>query len=619
MEARNIKNEIFRSVRVAFGALSVVVASSAMVSCSDFFEQESKHVIFTEDSHLNGATDTIYSVVGIMNKMQAIADRTILLGEVRGDLVDITDVTASDLRDVALFNVGSENKYNQPRDYYAIINNCNYFIANVDTALKNNRNERIFLKEYAAVKAFRAWTYMQLALNYGSVPFVTEPILTKEAADRDYPRYDIKAISDYFAKDLQGLGDVELPQYGQIRGVDSRLMNFPVYILLGELNLWAGNYKDAAVNYYKYISARNGMNSSYPIGSNTVSWSNNSSNWQWTSDAWSYGFYSESYGSNSELITMLPGDSIPSEGYYSELRNLFNTTAENNYKASLSPSKAHLDLSEAQEYCQITSGNDTLIAPKGLTYNRSGDLRYYASWSGNVSYVVYNNERLPFQQSYKFNTRNIHIYRRAMVYLRMAEALNRAGYPRFAYRLLAGGVNNRVIERDIVPYYGADSTFLRSFSFPNNQYVLRTGLQQGGENVTGLHDRGSGFSLHNPHYALPVDTTLKTVAKIVVGGVEKDTTIVDLYSQKQIAYQVEQVENMIVDEGALEFAYEGVRFYDLMRVALRRNDPAILADRIYNRRGADNAATLKSEIMKDLYTPANWYLDWNGKIGVEVE
>ncbi|MBR6605344.1 MAG: RagB/SusD family nutrient uptake outer membrane protein, partial [Prevotella sp.] len=174
MEARNIKKEILRSVRVAFGALCIVAASSAVTSCSDFFEQESKHVIYSDKDHLVGATDTMYSVIGIMNKMQAVADRTILLGEARGDLMDITEVTSSDLRDVALFNVGSENMYNQPRDYYAIINNCNYFIANADTALKNNRNEKIFMKEYAAVKAFRAWTYLQLALNYGSVPFVTE-------------------------------------------------------------------------------------------------------------------------------------------------------------------------------------------------------------------------------------------------------------------------------------------------------------------------------------------------------------------------------------------------------------------------------------------------------------
>lgn len=617
MEARIIKNEIFRSVRIALGTLGVVAASAVMTSCDDFFEQESKHVIFTENSHLNGATDTIYSVVGIMNKMQAVADRTILLGEARGDLVDITETTSSDLRDVALFNVGSENKYNQPRDYYAVINNCNYFIAHVDTALKNNRNEKIFLKEYAAVKAFRAWTYLQLALNYGSVPFVTEPVLTKEEADRDYPRMDIKTISEYFVRDLQGLGDIVLPQYGEIRGVDSRLMNIPVYLLLGELNLWAGNYKDAATNYYKYISTRNGMNNPYALGTTRVAWGDNSSNWQSLSDyLWSSQYSNERYNSNGELITILPGDSIPSEGYYSELRNTFNSTSENEYRPSLSPSTRHWEISSSQYYCHITTGNDTIIAPQNLTNYRTGDLRYSRSWALNT-FVVHNNERLPYQYCNKYETRNVHIYRRAMVYLRMAEALNRAGYPRFAYRLLAGGVNRSVIESDIIPYYKNDSTFLRSFNFPNNQYYLRTTTNQANENTMGLHDRGAGWSLYNPYYAMPVDTTLKVAAKYIVDGVERDTMIVDQLSAEQIAYQMDKVEDMIVDEGALEFAYEGIRFYDLMRVALRRNDPAYLADRIYMRRGEENKDAMKSEIKKDLYTPANWYLDWNGKIGVK--
>lgn len=617
MEARFFKKEIFHSVRVAFGALCVVAASAVMTSCSDFFEQESKHVIFTDDDHLVGATDTIYSVVGIMNKMQAIADRTILLGEVRGDLVDITDVTNSDLRDVALFNVGNENKYNQPRDYYAIINNCNYFIANVDTALKNNRNEKIFLKEYAAVKAFRAWTYLQLALNYGSVPFVTEPVLTKEDADREHPRADIKAICDYFVRDLQGLGDVELPQYGDIRGVDSRLMNIPVYVLLGDLNLWAGNYKDAATNYYKYISTRNGMNNPYPIGTDQVAWSGANASWNSVYDSWTYSFYNERYSSTAELISMLPGDSIPSEGYYSELRNIFNSTEENEFRPSLAASKRHWEISSSQRYCHMTNdGNDIIIAPLDIPGNRGGDLRYYRSWMFN-SYVVHNNERLPYQQCNKYETRNVHVYRRAMVYLRLAEALNRAGYPRFAYRLLAGGVNNSVIEKEVVPYYGADSTYLRSFNFPNNQYYPSDITGASEQNTVGIHDRGAGWSLYNPYYALPVDTTLKVNAKYVVDGVEKDTVIVDLLSAEQIAYQVDKVEDMIVDEGALEFAYEGIRFYDLMRVALRRNDPAYLADRIYMRRGGENKDAMKSEIKKDLYTPGNWYLDWNGKIGVK--
>ena len=58
-----------------------------LLSCSDFFDQDPDHIIFAEENHLSNATDTIYSVTGILNKLQAIGDRTVLLGEVRGDLV----------------------------------------------------------------------------------------------------------------------------------------------------------------------------------------------------------------------------------------------------------------------------------------------------------------------------------------------------------------------------------------------------------------------------------------------------------------------------------------------------------------------------------------------------
>ena len=163
-----IKKYIHRANTACCGIAAALVSLTALTACSDFFNQESEHVIFTDNEHLNNATDTIYSVTGILTKLQALADRTVLLGEARGDLVDITNVTNSDLRDVALFDVKDDNRYNQPKDYYAVINNCNYFIAHADTALKNNRNEYIFMKEYAAVKAFRAWTYLQLVLNYGS-------------------------------------------------------------------------------------------------------------------------------------------------------------------------------------------------------------------------------------------------------------------------------------------------------------------------------------------------------------------------------------------------------------------------------------------------------------------
>ena len=86
-----------------------ICACCGLLSCSDFFDQESEHLVFTENNHLSNATDTIYSVTGILNKLQAIGDRTILLGELRGDLVDITTYANKDIREIAEFSISDSN------------------------------------------------------------------------------------------------------------------------------------------------------------------------------------------------------------------------------------------------------------------------------------------------------------------------------------------------------------------------------------------------------------------------------------------------------------------------------------------------------------------------------
>ena len=70
-----------------------------------------------------------------------------------------------------------------------------------------------------------------------------------------------------------------------------------------------------------------------------------------------------------------------------------------------------------------------------------------------------------------------------------------------------------------------------------------------------------------------------------------------------MAYQQPLLEDMIINEMALEGAFEGYRFYDLMRVALRRGDPAYLANSV-SRRNGDINGELRSLLMnKD-----NWFL-----------
>ena len=191
-------------------------------SCSDILDTSSELVEFQEDNTLDHPTDSVYSVMGIVNRMQLIADRSVLLGEIRSDLVTPTEAASADLKRLAAFDFAEPNKYCQVSDYYAVINNCNYYLANVDTTLQR-RGRTLFRYEYAAVKAFRAWTYLELVKNYGQVPLVTEPVMTEREAEEALTKRvaTIKEVCDYFIADLTPYALVELPQYGDINSYTS--------------------------------------------------------------------------------------------------------------------------------------------------------------------------------------------------------------------------------------------------------------------------------------------------------------------------------------------------------------------------------------------------------------
>ena len=87
------------SKRLLIGLLFIICQLSfsvALVSCSDMMETSSDLVEFEKDNTLNHATDSVYSVMGIVNKLQLIADRTVILGETRADLVTATEAASAD-------------------------------------------------------------------------------------------------------------------------------------------------------------------------------------------------------------------------------------------------------------------------------------------------------------------------------------------------------------------------------------------------------------------------------------------------------------------------------------------------------------------------------------------
>jgi hypothetical protein len=95
-------------------------------------------------------------------------------------------------------------------------------------------------------------------------------------------------------------------------------------------------------------------------------------------------------------------------------------------------------------------------------------------------------------------------------------------------------------------------------------------------------------------------------------GIPDEPVIITKDTPELIKTQQEFVDSLLLNECGLELAFEGTRFYDIMRFALRQNNPEeFLANKVAARRG-DIDGTLKNRLLNR----RNWYLKWKGQIGL---
>lgn len=636
--------------------LSIAAAAAGagfLGSCEDMLEPTSQYVIYDDGSHLNTPADTANSLIGIIYKLQAIGDRTHLLGEVRGDFVNVLQSADADLQDLYNFNVGDDNIYNNPRDYYAVINNCNYFIANADTNAYDNRGNRIFEKEMAQVKAIRAWTYLQLVLNYGRVPFYDRPLLTEQDAGNvslaDADRKDIEGICNYFIPDLLPYSLTEWPQLHTVGSIFMPNCYFPVDMVLGDLYLWRASvtgsrsdYREAARCYFRWIMDTRNVGDGRYKSPYVVSWSTTVEWYRYTSsltgtsyissDSYSgnlFGMASSLYG--NETFTIIPMDSAASQGYYNKVRDLYNNaevvgigtfSVNPEVRYSITPSAHIQEISAAQSYYYLgDDGNHYPVVVDEDDALREGDLRLFTVWSSGTYNTTTGGmaSNASWQYIEKVANRNIPVYRKTDCWLRLAEALNGGGYPRLAYAILATGISEDIVNDSVLAYCSeSDAAFIREldglgegYNFRN--FIARNGVMETGAdtyNNIGLHSRGSGYAELNPDYAYPMVDSLDAEGQ-PVNGYQGQSRVA--WAQENLAAEQLSVDSMILNEMALETCFEGKRFYDLMRFAKRYHKNEWLADPVSKRNGEENQDMALYNL---LMTESNWYMNWKNQIGM---
>ena len=309
------------------------------------------------------------------------------------------------------------------------------------------------------------------------------------------------------------------------------------------------------------------------------------------------------------------------------------------------------------------------------------------------------------------------VYRRSMVWLHFAEALNRAGYPSYAFAILKNGLcqndywypeetdyeptevhyrwinTNDTLDVDTIPVQNGEDLFIPAEELKNKVYdtylalgldsadvegcgivdsfvvsrknysafydktcyyldlrelekaktepfldfdafylegymssvgiPYKTSMFQRGLNRTsyptasisdfyltvGIHQLGCGYIRYDERAQSGKESVynyVDQVAKKIKENHGITVTKEDIYGEDERIreYVIEAVEDLIIDEGALELAFEGSRFSDLARVAIRRNDPTFLAKRVA-KRGGDMDMGLYNFLSR---SSKNWYL-----------
>ncbi len=577
--------------------LSLLFAGILLTGCKKVFDLQPQDHLDHANAYQN-VYDADAAVLGIYGKFMGLADRYVILNELRGDLLDYTANANEELRQVSTHTVTAGNPYADPRPFYDVIINCNDAMENFKIMVANKKmTEAEFNQRYSDIGALRSFLYLQLGIHFGEIPYVTSSLKNVDEVKNtaNFPRLKFNILLDSLISFTAALPYKDFYPSGSnlnltVDGYQTQKFYINKKIMLADLYLWKGDYLQAASWYrqvMEYATTAFGFGEEY-YSVYRIGWAGNSNHYVSYSragdastlvynDGWRI-IFEQPFGSRSstmEWIWALPFDS--------------KFKPDNSLIKLFSPVGGNYLVKPSQEVFDLWDGETQLTPPTGTNVPPMLPLPYDARKL--LSTATINGQ--PVAMKYLYNYINYatmapfdplakngkwFLYRQSHMHMRFIEAANRLGKHRLSWGLWNSGIAGAypAPSSDVTLYH---NTLSESYPF----------------NFDARNSGNSGVPYYRADWYRNIG--IRTRANL--------SSVAIAASDSLIA-----IEDGIIKEGALENAFEGTRWPDLVRVALRRNDPAFLADKIYNKLlkdGSGNAAAVRTKLMD----PANWYLPFN--------
>jgi hypothetical protein len=581
--------------------LAVLLALSICGTNTSCVDADIDDALEYKDTYTN-VNDADKHIMGVYSKFMELGEQMIVLNELRGDLMDITDNANTYLQEVEAKVDDASNPYLDPTPYYRVINECNDCLANFDLMLqRHDMTEDEYNERYSDIAALRCYVYLQLGAQFGKVPYITTPIVSVKdmknleqsaewlSLDQLIPRLITVMEGLPFMKpyeESQLIYNEVTGAYNTVSG--QRLSYYFVHkqLLLADLYLWNNQYREAATLYKEVMDIDTNEDVSISIGRYKCSMSLDFSVTTFYQASLSR-YYGPDVSHYSTSWPMMFSDALTTK------RASYEWLWAITYPAGTTPQYPFVDL-----FASTSDGGDYQLKPSssclynftrldhlrsnGSPYDTRGlDATYTVSATGDTvcaKYLYLYDPTVPYEK-----TGRLWLYRAPMIQLRFAECMNRLGYPELAWAFVIEGLEN---------YYGTaypDGVFRgcdpRDFQGNGHNLfhvtkpiTMGVALEPQDSALLYFDTRLLSPKSKNTFEGYEVRGAWRQHAGLRVGRACMEavtssdfSTQGDLSNCKTRQDSIYLVEKILMDEAALELAHEGNRYPDLVRVARRMN------------------------------------------------